>query len=165
MVWEYIFDNEYKQRRDLQSLRTDAEIAASGSAANRRRLRHLQERVDRLELAVESLVRVLENRAGITKEELAVMTQWVDLADGVEDGRIGPDRSSDAPLCSHCGRPVNPRRQICIYCNGIIEKEEAKPTPKPPPRTVECTGCGKSILEVDSYFGDSGLLCGTCFAE
>lgn len=128
-----------------------------------REVQTLQAKVDYLELALSSLMELLRVRTGITKEELSLMMQRLDLADGVEDGKIGPDATRNAPSCPSCGRPVNPNRQTCLFCNAAVEIAPA-PAPDPASRTVTCTRCGAVVAEADSFFSGTGLVCPRCFS-
>lgn len=123
----------------------------------------LQAKVDYLELALSSLMELLRVRTGITSEELSVMMGRLDLADGVEDGKIGPDATQNAPTCPACGRPVNPSRPSCLFCNAPVEVAATAP-PNPSTRTVTCTRCGATTAETDSYFSGTGLVCPKCFS-
>jgi hypothetical protein len=160
-MWDYIFDNEYRQRSDINNLQTEASIASSGVDHLNKEVSRLRNTVAQLELTVEALLRVLEVRLGLGKEEVALMIQRIDLSDGVEDGRVGPDPSSEVPACPHCGRPTNPKRSSCIYCNGAVEQRTERP--KPAPRKVTCSGCGASVNEQETYFSENGVVCARCF--
>jgi len=167
MVWEYLFDSEYSQRRDIELLKqqsvTSASVANDSLALGLANRQHAQ-RIGRLELTVEALVRVLQTRLGLTREELGLMIQRIDLADGVEDGAIGPDRTKMASDCPRCGKPLNPRRDRCLFCDAPIEKRKAKPAPPPPPpKMVTCVRCNAKTPERESYFSGDGLLCSKCF--
>ena len=88
-----------------------------------RRLERAERRVDRAELIIEALSRILRERALVSEEALRELVVQIDLEDGVEDGRIGQDRSARAPKCSACGRPVNTRRTHCVYCHSEIPRK------------------------------------------
>ena len=69
------------------------------------KLDQLQRRVDRAELLLESLYRVVADKDLVSADEFRLMVARVDLEDGVEDGRIGPDRNRRAPKCRECSAP------------------------------------------------------------
>lgn len=163
MGWEYLFDSEYAQRSDIESLKRSAAIANDSVDQAIDRAMEAKRRIDQLELTVEALIRLLETKGGLDRQELALMIQRVDLADGREDGRIGPDRTEKAPRCGTCARPLNPKREACIYCGAPIVKEA--PPPPPPPRMTECRRCGKSTEEVKAFITMRGLWCAECYAE
>jgi len=112
---------------------------------------------------VHALVRLLEVRAGLSADELQLMIQRIDLADGFEDGRMGPDVSSEAPQCPTCGRPINPKRSNCLFCNTRLDPV-ARQSAEPITRHVECKSCGERVAESDTYFSEMGLLCAACFS-
>jgi hypothetical protein len=116
--------------------------------------------VAKLELTVEALIRLLEHQCKLSRNELALVIQRLDLADGVEDGMMGPDMSAKAPKCSGCGRPVNPRRESCIYCDAPVAAQKAQ---QPPPRQVQCIGCGSAVSEIDTYITERGVVCPSCY--
>lgn len=163
MGWEYLFDSEYRQRSDIESLKRTAAIANDSVDVALDQLGEARRRIAQLELTMEALVRLLETKGGIERQELALMIQQVDLADGREDGRIGPDRTSSAPRCGTCARPLNPKREACIYCGAEIQK--TAPPPPPPPRMTECRRCGKPMEEAKAFITMRGLWCADCYAE
>jgi len=155
--WDKLFDNEWAQRDDIDRLQHEAAFAADTAADLQRALHEQRQRVAKLELMVEALVEVLRERKALTRDEVAVMIQQIDLADGVEDGQIGPDRVAQAPKCHVCGRPVNPKRENCLYCREPIQLGHT-----PPPRTARCARCGAEVPEINTYFSEVGLVCGDC---
>jgi hypothetical protein len=163
MTWQYLFDSEAQQRSDIESLKRSAHIASDTIDDAITRAMEAHQRIARLELTVEALIRLLELRGGLARQELALMIQQIDLADGVEDGRIGPDRTASARRCEQCARPLNPKRSSCIYCGAAISAAPAKPPE--PPRMTECRRCTKSIEEVQAYITMRGLWCPECYAN
>ncbi len=122
----------------------------------------LLERVDRLELLCKSLTELIVSKGLASREELSVVTQQLDLADGVEDGKIGSRVLKNGPRCTNCGRFVNPRRSSCVYCHAAVEQQSAQ---APPERLVSCGGCGKEVAESASFYTGAGLRCDACFEE
>jgi hypothetical protein len=120
----------------------------------------LQRRHEGLELLVEALVWYLEAKHGLDRAALRLMVQRLDLADGHEDRRIGPDTTASAPKCGYCGYPLNLERKACLYC-GAAQPETAEP---PPPRMVECVSCHGQTQEAKAFITMTGLLCSTCYA-
>lgn len=160
--WDSLFDNEVRQRRDINFLQAESEGTTVEVGALREENRRLAERVDQLELMVEGLVTVLEAHKLLRPRELALAIQRLDLADGYEDGRIGPDRSDDAPTCGSCARPVNPKRQSCLYCGAELRAEDRRPKPKPP-RMTACERCGAQVAERSTWITELGVVCHTCY--
>jgi hypothetical protein len=163
MSWQYLFfDSDSLQRSDIESLKTTAQFASASVDDALTEIGEAKKKIARLELTVEALVRLLETKLSIDREELALMIQRIDLSDGVEDARIGPDRAQAAPKCSHCARPFNEKRVVCIYCGHEVKKQEVAP---PPPRTIACRGCQSTIEEASAFITMKGLLCNQCYAD
>ncbi|MCR9163740.1 MAG: hypothetical protein ACE37F_16535 [Nannocystaceae bacterium] len=155
---DFLFDSEYKQRADIQQLKADLEAAPDPSVV----LGPLAARVDRLELLCKALTELIMSKGLATRDELSVVSQQLDLADGVEDGKISARVRKAAPRCPSCGRFVNPRRDNCVYCHATV----AQGLPdRPPERTVSCGGCGKDVPESGSFYTASGLRCDACFEQ
>lgn len=172
MVWQYLFDNELKQRRDIEALRDETAFRDADSMEKGRELAALRQTVDRLGLALEAVVRILEQRVGVTREEVVEAIQRIDLADGVEDGRMGPDATAKAPACPGCGRPVNPSRDRCVYCAAPLaaagpvgspyrgaepSRQQARPRP-----TVACASCGAVVPLDETDMSAQGPVCARC---
>ncbi len=157
-AWGYLFDYEWRQRADIDATRSALDEASDQLFSQGAQLASLRRRLDRQELVLEALLQILQVRFGLSRDELAVMVQRVDLADGVEDGAIGPDRAQDAPSCPGCGRPVNPARDRCLYCDAPVDAAAEEPLV----RTTTCASCGAVVPEQDTYFSERGLVCMSC---
>jgi hypothetical protein len=126
--WTHLFDNDYSQRDDIESL-AQATVDSQGStAALKRQVAKLRERVDRNELMIEGIFRTLEKQGTLSLAEFRELMVQIDLEDGREDGKIGGDVSGRAPKCENpdCARPVNPKRDHCIYCGAPLSDEAKK---------------------------------------
>ncbi len=163
-IWEYLFDSDYTQRNDIGALQGQVQSSGAWLAELQRQLHKTQQRADRLELVLEALVQLLETRGSLGREELEIMVQRVDLADGVEDGRIGPDKSATATKCPLCGRPLNPERGACIYCgqNVTAADLELMGETAPQVRYTRCVRCYRRVPQQESYFSPEGMVCGAC---
>jgi len=155
---DFLFDNEYKQRKDIERIKAQVDAAPDPM----RIVEPLAQRVDRLELLCKSLTELIVTKGLATREELSVVTQQLDLADGVEDGKISSRVRKTAPRCASCGRFVNPRRDTCVYCHAAVQQDSPE---EPPERTVLCGGCGKDVPESGTFYTASGLRCDTCFED
>lgn len=157
--WDRAFDDDLKQRKDIDRLRFETETSTE-------ELETLRHKVQRLELTVEALLEVLRLKQQLTRAELRQMIVRLDLADGSEDDQIGPLLSS-APTCAHCGEHVNPRRRTCVYCNRTLTIAAPKGQARQvrPPRDVACQACGEEVLESSTYFTERGMVCTPCFHD
>ncbi len=121
-LFDYLFDSEYKQRRDLLSLSDTTSVTTSTVDRVSSDLIALRLRVDRAELAAEAMFRLLQEKGMLTADELRTYIARIDLEDGREDGVMGEDKSAEAPKCPSCARPANFRRRThCVYCGGALK--------------------------------------------
>jgi hypothetical protein len=162
-AWDFIFDSEHKQRSDIEDLKGAADRVDASVDGLWEELTRAKRRVARLELLCEGLIAYLQVKGPLDRDELAVMIQRVDLADGYEDGRVGPDRSSKAPRCPFCDRPFNTRRSECIYCGKEVTPEDLKLMDQKEPRTIVCALCYRRFPETQAHFTPKGLVCESCF--
>ncbi len=157
---EFFFDSDYRQRRDIRSLQRQL-LAAPDHGAQ---VRANTARIEQLELLCTSLVELLVAKGLATAPELRVLMQQLDLADGVEDGRIAKRVRDDSPRCGHCQRFVNPSRESCVYCGTpMAPTSPAAAAVKTVRVEVACSSCGVRVAETDSYFTGAGLVCEGCF--
>lgn len=163
-VWDYLFEPKREVTLEISSIERDKaalHAAVESVAGLRRDLAAAQRQIDRLELVCEALVSLLEARGHVERPALVQAIHRLDLADGVEDSRLGPDLSADAPKCPECHRPVNPRRGHCIYCFATLERcAESRDTIVPRP---VCARCGILIDQDVPVPTDEGVLCQPCF--
>lgn len=156
---EFLFDSEYQQRSDIENLKQQVINTPDPS----RMIRPLADRVDRLELLCKSLTELVISKGLATREELSVVTQQLDLADGVEDGKISSRTRKKAPRCNACGRFINPRRDHCVYCNAAVGAAATPTTNVAPERLATCGQCQKEVPERQTYYTDRGLRCDGCY--
>ena len=93
-----------------------AEIAASRSASQatsaKEETRWLEDRLDRLTLACMALWELVEERTGLTEEDLYDKAQEIDLRDGKADGKV----TKTVLNCPKCQRVMSPKHKRCLYC-------------------------------------------------
>ncbi|WP_146661615.1 hypothetical protein [Enhygromyxa salina] len=86
-LFTHLFDSEYRQREDIDTLRLDAELDADNIGRLGRELQATTQRLDRTELVLEAMFLYLENQGLMNRETLARLVQEVDELDGKRDGR------------------------------------------------------------------------------
>jgi DNA-directed RNA polymerase subunit RPC12/RpoP len=97
---------------------TNSTGTPSADKDHRADIRELQTQVDRLSLLTEALWRLLQEKTGITEEELVRKVYEVDMEDGKLDGKKAKNK---LPLnCPKCGLKTPARRPTCIYCGAPI---------------------------------------------
>jgi hypothetical protein len=79
----------------------------------------LQSQIDGLLLLTQAMWELMQERSGLSEEDLRQRMEEIDLRDGVRDGRMGPAKVS----CPSCNRTNNDRRTHCIYCGSALNVE------------------------------------------
>jgi len=82
-----------------------------------RRLKRLEEQVERLRLArmalgTMALAELRRDRLGVPQADLDAKVEEIDLRDGKLDRKL----SSPLPICPGCRRTNSPQRTFCLYC-------------------------------------------------
>lgn len=94
----------------------------------------LEGRVARQALLLQALCRLLISKNLMTEEEFRAWTEYIDKADGREDGRL---RETRRPLeCPRCRRMSPPKSPACQYCGEKYPLDLLDPLPPdsgPPP--------------------------------
>jgi hypothetical protein len=103
------------QQRQISELRSDLSRAQSGKSAGNRQLADLERRVDLLALTTMATWSLIAGRLGLSDADLQAEMKRLDMADGVEDGRVNQPRH-----CPDCSRPVARRINRCIYCGTHV---------------------------------------------
>ena len=134
---------EATQRERDEELRQNAVLAPDYQM----HIQNLTRRIDRLELTVETLVEVLLIKGMVDHKELEVLMNQVDLRDGVENGRVNPERRN-SHVCPACAKYANPERAACVYCG--CETAPVKPTKEV--ATITCVTCKEQVPETQAYF-------------
>lgn len=84
-------------------------------------MEHLQARLDRTTLILQTLMMILMEKKVVHEDELREWVKYVDELDGCLDGRLREDKSPIA--CPKCARK-NPRATpTCQYCGTALEQD------------------------------------------
>jgi hypothetical protein len=129
-IFDYLFDSEWSQRADINSLderakRLEEKMSAGGLDLSLQ-VRDLRRDVARLALLVETLADLVISKSLCTREEFWQHVDRRDREDGVADGiktEPAPDEpplNPDLQLCPSCQRNSPPTAQRCIYCGETI---------------------------------------------
>ena len=108
------YDFFWNARQDAKISSTRSSVSDAKEDLNRSRLEIdvLRNQIDRLAIAAAAMAEILQERVGLTAQELTDKITEIDLRDGVLDGRI----TKTPKACKSCGRTVSNTRQACLYC-------------------------------------------------
>jgi hypothetical protein len=130
-VLDYMFDNDWIQRADIENLKNSASQMRYTENRIRRkvvddaaRIQELEDQVAHLTLINEAILRILEKKAVFARDEFRALLVEVDLEDGVHDGKLAPPQRDPAPkpkpdgtcFCKFCGSTNDRSNQFCSHC-------------------------------------------------
>lgn len=128
-VLDYMFDNDWIQRADIDNLQRNNMMLRSRVARDGGRIRNLEEEIDHLTLINEALLRMLEKKGVILRDEFRALLVEVDLEDGVHDGKLSKPESASPP------RPARAGLTRCKFCRAANE-----------PENKFCSGCRRPLV-------------------
>lgn len=88
-------------------------------AAAQREMKILTERLEKLILMNMAMWSLIQEKTGLSEEDLMQRVQEIDLRDGVADGKI----TRTIKQCGHCGRTISKRHTKCLYCGSEVLTE------------------------------------------
>lgn len=98
------------------------DVAQSGGVKARqaeRKTELVEARCERLAMLCEAMWTLINEKLGVTDEELVDRINEIDLRDGKLDGRV----ARDGPLmCHKCERPIAERFSKCMYCGAPVAR-------------------------------------------
>ena len=89
------------------------DVSRQAAAANRDNV-HLEDRLERLSLVCMAMWSLLQDKTGVTEQELLDRVKALDLVDGQPDGKA----TRTVSQCQACGRVMSPRHIACMYCGA-----------------------------------------------
>src|SRR5262245_37698627 len=113
-----LFRQLYQQDRS-SGAKADAAQAEREVSRYSDRIRELESTINRLALASQAMWELLQNRVGITEQELIAKIAEIDLRDGAEDQRI----STRLITCPNCHQTLTTKHTRCIYCGTELPKQ------------------------------------------
>ena len=84
-----------------------------------RRIVALEQRIERLSLAVMALAEILRDDFHVSEEAIEAKLQAIDIRDGKLDGKL----ARSAKQCVSCQRANNSNRTACMYCGAQLPTE------------------------------------------
>jgi len=122
-VLDYMYDNDWIQRSDINNLQRSNMVLRNKMVRDGGRIRDLEQEIDHLTLINEALLRMLEKKGVILRDEFRALLVEVDLEDGVHDGKLArpagtesPQPSSPSAFCKFCRTPNDPVNKFCSHC-------------------------------------------------
>lgn len=89
--------------------------SSSGAEQARREAHDVNRRLERLILVNAALWSLLQDKTGLTEQDLLDRVKLLDGMDGAADGKLARGPSSK---CEQCGRTLNSRHNRCLYCGA-----------------------------------------------
>ena len=105
--------NEYFQNKQIRSLQ--GELNSLSSSMNRQAMEqghNLYSKLDQLVLFNQAVAEILEERYGITTDDILNKMNEMDLRDGQKDGKY----HRTPKTCPECDSKVNTRLNRCLFC-------------------------------------------------
>ena len=129
-VFDYMYDNDWLQRQDIDNLRRSSMVLRSKMIRDGGRIRNLEAEIDdladqlgHLTLINEALLRMLEKKGVILRDEFRSLLVEVDLEDGAHDGKLtkpAPPQPAAPPAqtthCKFCRTVNDPVNKFCSGC-------------------------------------------------
>ncbi len=106
--------HNWESGRRAARAESEARKSQTKAGAVQRELRMLGERLDKLVLVNMAMWSLIQERTGVTEEDLANRVQEIDLRDGVADGKV----TKKLRQCSKCGRAMSRRHNKCLFCGN-----------------------------------------------
>ena len=102
--WDHLFDNEYKQRADIEVLKRSARkrvVSRSRQVQQiddqARRIEQLEQQVGELALLCRTLLTVLRTNGAVEPTQFHQVMDEIDAEDGVVDGMVTPQPPNPPP--------------------------------------------------------------------
>ncbi len=94
--------------------KAQANWASTRSLAAKRNVAYLEGRVDRLTLVNAAMWSLMQDKLGVTEEDLINRMVEIDISDGTPDGKI----TAGIRKCTKCGRTLAAKHRKCLYCGA-----------------------------------------------
>lgn len=99
----------------VSSVADTAEAKRRAGEADRD-VKGLAAELDRTQLACAAMWSFLQEKFGLSDEDLIARINEIDLTDGKLDGKV----QKGAVSCPKCGRTISRRQHKCLYCGQAI---------------------------------------------
>ncbi|MGE0491478.1 MAG: hypothetical protein AB7S38_19870 [Vulcanimicrobiota bacterium] len=97
---------EMRQQQNIAGARGEAQSAARAAESAQSNLKYLEDKVANLTLVCRAMWELLQEKHGMTDEELLARVQQLGTA------------SQETASCGQCGRVLGKRLSKCMYCGA-----------------------------------------------
>ena len=107
-------------KTSADSMALEGSVARAGSRAQEaiQRIKALEANLAKTMMICETLWELLQEKTGLTIDDLHNKLYEVDMRDGVLDGK----NQRQASKCPSCHHMVSPRHPACIYCGRVMDE-------------------------------------------
>lgn len=106
----------FDMKKDMKDLARSAEKAESKAELLENELADTKRRLDNATLACQAMWELLKEKMPFDDDALRAQMKEVELRNGSEDGRIGPQIID----CPECNKKGSTRRSTCMYCGAEL---------------------------------------------
>lgn len=105
------FDSFHSISDDLERVNRRA-AANEQSRQSKANIMEVEEKIDKLTLVCMAMWSLMQDKMGVTEEQLLERVKMLDMMDGVADGKA----TRGVAQCPKCDRTMSPRHKKCLYC-------------------------------------------------
>jgi hypothetical protein len=109
-IWDVF--QQYQIHKLNKTFDAAKDVVAQEQAGQAATLGQMEEKFDRLALICRAMLELLEERTGLTDQDLVKKIAEVDIRDGKADGKM----TAKAKPCPSCGSMMSPRFNRCLFC-------------------------------------------------
>lgn len=115
LIWNLFQDSDIERlRKDVAQREAHASSLNDKAGSTEARLFELERRHEQLKLVTLSMWRLMQDRLGLTEEQLKRCVESTDLLDGEADGAV--DLTNQLVKCRECDHSHLNTAVVCPYC-------------------------------------------------
>ena len=115
MIWEVMGLATGRERSKISALEKSTNWKLENAQED---IQELQHEIEQLRLMVKTLATVIQQKGLYTEAEFADMRDFIDVQDGVLDGKSKPEYQPKS--CPKCQRANNHLAVSCMWCEAEI---------------------------------------------
>ena len=117
ILWDHTPEGK-QQHREMEEKIAQGTASFVAHHETQRLTKEIRSKYNRLMLMNQAMWEILEDRLGVSKDELSAKMEEIDLRDGVKDNKL----VMEAPDCPECGAKVCLELHRCLFC-GYVPKD------------------------------------------